>query len=185
MHRALAPSYALDDLIGLTLQSTSGSMALLVESCDKVDLDLYRWIHELITLTSSNAIYEPKKPFQDPEVRKGPSKPMMQKIQKSESFTSTDLLTNTGQWRVILQSYLPTLPPSGRHQKPTKDVGMSSKHFERITLTAAVSKVLARQVSLLRYREKSYAFHRHGQIRAFWALWHVGHYRTKHILGYS
>ena len=38
---------------------------------NEVTLDLYSWVHHTITLASTDAVYGPANPFQDPKVEKG------------------------------------------------------------------------------------------------------------------
>ena len=71
MHQALAPGPGLDELIASVVQHISGSLDGLLETRDEVVIDLYGWIHETITLASTNAVYGCQNPFKDPEVRSG------------------------------------------------------------------------------------------------------------------
>ena len=71
MHQALAPGPDLDELICLMLQRVSESLNSLLRHHDEIVIDLYKFIREMITLASTDAVYGPQNPFQDPKVREG------------------------------------------------------------------------------------------------------------------
>ena len=71
MHQALAPGSDLDELICLMLQRVSESLNRLLEDHDEIVIDLYKLIRETISLASTDAVYGPQDPFQDPKVRRG------------------------------------------------------------------------------------------------------------------
>ena len=71
MHQALAPGPGLDELIKSMLQDVSELLNGLLDGRNEVVIDLYKWVDQIITSASTNAVYGPQNPFQDPEVRRG------------------------------------------------------------------------------------------------------------------
>ena len=71
MHCSLAPGPDLDDLIASVLWHISQAIEALLEGHDEIEVDLYAWVHHMITLASTDAVYGPQNPFRDPVVMEG------------------------------------------------------------------------------------------------------------------
>lgn len=71
MHQSLAPGADLDDLVRSMIVHISQSVEALLAEHDEAVVSLYDWIHDMVTLASTNAVYGPQNPFHDPVVRKG------------------------------------------------------------------------------------------------------------------
>jgi len=71
MHYSLAPGLALNDLVALVLWHISQAIEAPLEGHDEIEVDLYAWVHHMITLASTDAVYGPQNPFRHPVVMEG------------------------------------------------------------------------------------------------------------------
>ena len=69
VYQALAPGPGLDELFASVVAYVSASLDELLGAGDEVVIDLYGWIHQIITLASTNAVYGCQNPFKDTGTR--------------------------------------------------------------------------------------------------------------------
>lgn len=56
MHHSLAPGPDLDDLVASMIRHASRAIDALLDKDDEIEIDLYDWIRDMVTLASTDAI---------------------------------------------------------------------------------------------------------------------------------
>ena len=71
MHLAMAPGADLDSMNQVMLENACQLLESLKNRSELEPIDLLSWVRHTITLASTNAVYGPSNPFNDPAVEDG------------------------------------------------------------------------------------------------------------------
>jgi hypothetical protein len=70
MRAALTAGPGLDEMNRVMIQNIAGSLDVLIPpGAQQVTIKLSRWLRDIITLATTNAVYGPENPFKDKEIQ--------------------------------------------------------------------------------------------------------------------